>query len=157
MIITKLDLKQGYETIKLIIDILLDKHDIKYIACQDAPSTYKAIKTYYDIYTSFVVFNGGDHGYLGQDYNIKFRALHDYTHVINNLSFKFEDEKRLSDITSLMFFDVAYNQLNLSIFKSCVIIQIINAEIRGQIEYYEINKNYITDQASFIKSYLSVA
>jgi hypothetical protein len=156
MIINKNDLLQGYEDIKKIIDILLVKHDIKFIVCIDAPSKFKDVKQYFNNHGCFKVFSGGDHGYLGQEYNIKFRALHDYMHVMYNLSFKFNDEKQLSDITGLLFFDIAWNQLGLTTFQSWLILNIIQAEIRGQIEYYEDNNSYVPDQSSFIDKYLSV-
>jgi len=157
MNITKQNLLQGYEDIKQLIDILLVKHDIKFTACIDAPNKFKDVKQYYAKHNSFKVFNGGDHGYLGKEYNIKFRALHDYMHVMYNLSFNFKDEKLLSDITSITFINMAQGELGLDQVRSCIVSLIITAEIRGQIEYYEVNNSYVPDQVKFIDNWFNVA
>ena len=157
MNVTKQNLLQGYEDIKQIIDILLVKHDIKFTACIDAPSKFKDVKQYYAKHNSFKVFDGGDHGYLGKEYNIKFRALHDYMHVMYNLTFKFKDEKLLSDITSITFINMAQGDLGLDQVRSCLVSLIITAEIRGQIEHYELTSTYVPDQVKFIDNWFNVA
>ena len=154
--ITKDDIIQGYETIKEIIDIQLEKKDVSYQVSKDAPSTFKTMVESYDRLGTFLVYDGGDHGFLGKDYNIKFRALHDAMHYLLGLSFKFEDEKKLSMETQFEFMQVAYNDLGKTQWETWVIGQIIKAEIQGQIEYYEANKKYVSDQSSFVLNYLQV-
>lgn len=156
MNITKLGLKVGYEAIKKIIDVYIAENNIKFITSEIAPNTFKGMKSYFEDHGQFLVYSGGDHGYLGQDYNIKFRAVHDFMHLKNNLTFKFEDEKELSDITVLEFRSIA-SDLGLKIESRKVIGAIITAEIKGQIEFYELNKTYVADQKSFTNDYLSVA
>lgn len=155
MEISKLGLERGYKVLKRVIDIYIKQNDIKFIASEIAPNTFKGMKAYYNDHGQFLVFSGGDHGYLGADYNIKFRAVHDSMHLNKNLTFKFEDEKKLSDITILEFRSIAAELgYNLKVRK--ILGAIINAEIRGQIEFYEINKNYVTDQKQFINDYLKI-
>lgn len=129
--ITKQDILTGYENIRTIIDHLLEKNSIRFISSEIAPSTFEGVKQYYNDFNQFLVYSGGDHGFLGQEYNIKFRALHDHMHVAHNLSFKFNDEKMLSDITMSLFSSVAWNELNMTAWECYVIRTIINAEIKG--------------------------
>lgn len=155
--IEKHDLITGYSNIKRIINILLRTNNIRYKASSIAPSTYKAMVTTYEALDCYIVYNGGDHGFLGKEDNIKFRALHDAMHRENSLTFKFEDEKKLSDITKEIFMEIAWSTLNLTTWETWVIGEIINAEIKGQIEYYEKNNSYVEDQKQFITEYLGVA
>ena len=151
------DLIRGYKHIKRIINMLIRTNNIRYKASSIAPNTYKAMVTTYEALDCYIVFNGGDHGFLGQADNIRFRALHDAMHRENQLTFKFEDEKKLSDITKEIFMEIAWSTLNLTQWEVYVIGEIINAEIKGQIEYYEENGKYVEDQKQFITEYLEVA
>lgn len=155
--ITKQDLLRGYLNLMEIIDFYIDKNNIKYQPSSTASQNFEVIKKHYNNYGYLEVYNGGDHGYLGQYYNIKFRALHDFMHIKYNLSFKFEDEKQLSLYTKGEFWAIAWNDLGKSAWECFVIRQIIDAEIKGQIEYYETNKKYVDDQTKFIDSYLKIA
>lgn len=155
--IIKDDLFTGYNNIKRIIDMLIRTNNIAFRDSDKAPSTFKDMKQCYDKHGEYLVYNGGDHGLLGQEYNIKFRALHDAMHLENNLTFKFEDEKQLSDITKEIFMEIAWATLNLTTWETLVIGEIINAEIKGQIEYYEKHNSYVENQTDFIYDYLKVA
>ena len=179
-IIKKDDLERGYDIIKQCIDYYIKSHNIEFISSEIAPNDFEGMKAYYNDFGKFLVFNGGNHGYLGQEYNIKFRALHDYMHIKYDLTFKYNDEKRLSDITANKFMNIAYNQLNCTHWELYLVKSIINAEIKGQIEYYEknkdkiptnlmkaikeqlivepkVNKEYVKDQKEFINDYLQIA
>lgn len=154
--ITRQDVDKAYKNIKDIIDGMLNLNKIDFHVCPDAPSTYKAMRKAYEDSIKlngkgfFTVYGGGDHGLLGREYNIRFRALHDSMHYKYDLSFSFEDEKKLSDITKKEFMLHSYRILGLTQFETFVIGQVIDREIRGQIEYYEVNKNYVANQAEFI-------
>ena len=150
----KNQVNQGYEALKKVIDFYIKDNDIKYISSELAPSTFKGLTNYYNEFNQFLVYSGGDHGLLGQEYNIKFRAVHDYMHLTCNLTFKFEDEKRLSLLTQAEFANIAQNKLNIDNDSICYMIKVIDAEIKGQIEYYEKNKTYVADQTKFIYGYL---
>ena len=155
MKITKTELLKGYEIIKKVIDYKLQKNSVEFITSELAPNTYKGMREYFDEFGQFLIYSGEDHGFLGQEYNIKFRALHDYMHYNYNLSFKFEDEKKLSEITEKEFMYDAL-KVNATLQECLIVANIINAEIKGQIEYYEKNNEYVKNQAEFIESYLKV-
>lgn len=154
--ITMDDITKAYDLMKEIIDHKLVANNIKYISSELAPNDYKGMRQYRDDFGQYLVFNGGDHGFLGQDFNIKFRALHDHMHYTNNLSFKFEDEKELSRLTQWEFMQYAYNKLNVTQWDTWVLGQVIKAEIQGQIEYYEKNREYVTCQKTHVLEYLNV-
>lgn len=155
MKISKIGLERGYKVLKRVIDVYIAENNIVFIASNLAPNTFKGMKAYHDDHNQFLVFSGGDHGHLGTDYNVKFRAVHDFMHLDNNLTFKFEDEKKLSDITILEFRSIAAN-LGYNLEVRRILGAIVNAEIRGQIEFYQENKEYVKDQKQFINTYLKV-
>lgn len=149
------EIKQGYEHIKIIIDLLIEKYDIEYKAHSDCGTmTYAAMVGAYLASGKFIVYSGGDHGFLGEEYNIKFRALHDFMHYQTNLTFSFKDERLLSRITGALFSNMgAILKLNRSVRNN--IQAIIEAEIGGQIEYYAKHKKYVTNQKQFIIDYFN--
>lgn len=155
--ITRQDLTKTYDLIKQIIDIKLKRDDIKFTTSEIAPSKYDDMIRFYNEFNMFLVYNGGDHGHLGKEYNIKFRALHDFMHMNEKLTFSFKDEKHLSDLTCVDFVKIAYNELDATHWDIYLIKEVITAEIKGQIEYYELNKEYVKDQAQFINNALNVA
>jgi len=157
MKLTKSDIEQGYGILKEVIDHYIETHNIAFISSEIAPSTFEGMKAYYYDFGKFLVFSGGDHGYLGQEYNIKFRAVHDFMHLKYKLSFKFEDEKVLSGKTEADFGLIACYTLNKTASECHLLMAIIDAEIKGQIEYYEKNKEYVKDQREFINDYLKAA
>lgn len=144
-----------YDLMKQIIDIKLSELSVKYYPVADAPNSYKSMRKSYDDFGLFLVYNGGCHGLLGQEYNIKFRALHDFMHYTYNITFKFDDERRLSDITRAEFKEVA-ERLEASEFDKYLLDKIIAAEIEGQIDYYQLTGEYVEDQKEFILSKLKV-
>lgn len=154
--LTKTELLTAYNNIKKIIDLYIDSNNIQFIASPLAPNTYKGMRNYRDDMGHFLVFDGGDHGFLGEHYNVKFRALHDYMHYTYNLSFKFEDENKLSKLTAFEFYNIAWNQMGLTAKESYDVYMVINAEIGGQIEYYVKHNDYVKDQSKFILEYLNV-
>ena len=150
------DVIQAYHNIREIIDLLIERKGIKFEISDDAPSTFKGMKEFHENNGYFLVYDGGDHGFLGESYNIKFRALHDAMHLENDLSFSFEHEKQLSMVTQWEFMQIAYRELNKTQWETWCIGQVIQAEIRGQIEYFEANNKYVDDQKAFILDYLQV-
>jgi hypothetical protein len=153
MQITTQDITRGYELIKECIDFVIKRNNIQYIASPLAPNTYKGMRNYRDDMGHFLVYDGGDHGLLGEEYNIKFRALHDAMHYENELTFKFEDELTLSEMTSIEFSNIVV-KLGYSYRDSILVSKIVEAEIGGQIEYYKKHKEYVPDQTKFIYQYL---
>lgn len=152
--IKKQDVTNAYETINKITKGLLSLYKVSYKASKDAPNTHSKMLKSYAEKGYFVVYNGGDHGLLGEEGNIAFRALHDYMHVHHELTFSFQDEKSLSNIAKIEYMHYAYTVLGLTQWETYVIGRVIDREIRGQIEYYQENGKFIEDQASFVLTQL---
>lgn len=150
MKLTKQNIFNAYKIIKKIIDVELDTLNITYESSMKAPNTYKAMLDYFNRNGHYLVYEGGNHGIMGIDYNIKFRALHDHMHRTYALSFSFNDEKMLSDITAHRFQLLAKYCFDASHFETYCIGRVIDAEIRGQIEHYEQCGDYVADQKAFI-------
>jgi hypothetical protein len=150
------EIESSYEVIKQIIDVLLNRFSVSYRADSDCGTmTYEAMLGAYLSHGIFVVYSGGDHGFLGEEYNIKFRALHDYLHYATRLSFSFAHERQLSRITGALFSnEVGKLRGNRSTVRKTV-QRIIEAEIGGQIDYYEKHRQYVKDQKQFIIDYLT--
>ena len=154
--ITKQDIEQGYMNLKKAIDVLLERHDIQYKTTNDAPNTYRTMIDSRESKGYYIVYNGGDHGMLGEEYNIKFRALHDWGHYSYGLSFRFYEEKRLGELQALDLALVAWNDLGLTTWESYVIREIVKAEIIGQIDYFQNHGKYVADQSEFITNYFGI-
>lgn len=155
--VTLEDLERAYDLIRQCIDYCIERDKIKFISSELAPNTYKGMRQYRDDFGQFLVYSGGDHGMLGEEYNIKFRALHDAMHYENELSFSFKDERVLSEMTSREFFNIAYNLLGATIWESRVVYSVIEAEIKGQIDYYEKYRSYVPNQTEYILTYFNLA
>jgi len=153
---TKTELLYGYELLKKIIDQYIQDNNISFITSEIAPNTFKGMTEYYNDHGQFLIYNGGDHGFLGEEYNLKFRALHDYMHIVYDLKFTYNDEKLLSSITAFDFM-VLGRILGMNNDDLALVGNIVNAEIRGQIEYYQENKSFVDDQSKFIQEYLKVS
>lgn len=155
--ITKQDLLSGYENLKACIDKYLNIHEVAYQASSEAPSTYRDMVHFYETHGYFKVYSGGNHGILGKEYNIKFRALHDHGHLIYDLSFSFKNERILSDNQKRDMQLIAWNTLGLTAWDVHVIGKIIDCEIRGQIDYFETNGTYVVDQVAFVLNHFNIA
>lgn len=153
----KLELLQAYDDLKDFIDYYIETHKIRYKAKSNAPDTYKKLRASYNtLFGLIIVYDGGDHGLFGKEYNIRFRAMHDYMHYHHNLSFKFNDERKLSKITVDKFREYNHNTVNLSIDRFENVCNLIHAEIAGQIDYYEKHGDYVTDQTQYILNHFNL-
>lgn len=154
--LTLTDLNNAYANIKRITDYLLKRMGVKFITSELAPNTFKGMKAYREDFGQFLVYSGGDHGLLGEEYNIKFRALHDAMHYMLDLSFKFEDERKLSRLTAKEYAMVGYNVFELTQWEGYCIREVISAEIAGQVDYYEKHGKYVDNQTKFICNYFGI-
>lgn len=155
-------LKEFNKAVKLL-EIWIEKQPYKvpYSVSDNAPNTYKAmVKSYEKNKIFFVNGESSDKTiYSNKRYNIMFRAIHDKMHYNNKLTFSFEDEKKLSKLTEVEFRDWAIECGYIDFCPEIVdhVCKIINAEIRGQIEYYEKNKDFVLDQKAYVMEYVGVA
>mgnify|MGYP000309156475 CR=1 FL=1 len=149
------DLQDAIKALQLFCNV--ESLSVPYFTANEAPSTYKSMREYRDKHHMFCIFDGGSEDtILPYRSNIEFRAIHDKMHYDLKLTFTFKDEKKLSNITSLKVFKwlrqrgftkkVAYNTFKL-----------VNAEIKGQIEYYERKNKFLDNQTEYIKTWLGVA
>lgn len=154
-------LKEFNQAIKLLeIWIEKESHKVPYSVCDNAPNTFNEMVRSYKANKIFFV-NGEASDttiYSHKRYNIMFRAIHDKMHYNTGLTFSFEDEKTLSDVTEIEFRDWAIECGYIDFCPKTVdnVCKIIEAEIKGQIEYYEKYKKYIDNQKEFVLQYLKV-
>lgn len=149
---TKTELELGYNLLKGAIRDYIDMYQVSYKVTDNAPSTYNDMVESREALGYFVVYNGGDHGHLGWVFNAMFRAVHDHGHFTEKLTFKFNDERQLGKLQAVQLATMPcvpkkYRELVRSI---------VLAEINGQIDYYEQNKEYVKDQTEFINNYMGV-
>lgn len=122
-----------------------------------APNTYKDMRESYDKHKIFFINSEASDTtiYSHKKYNIMFRAIHDKMHYDYELSFKFEDEKTLSKITEQVFLQWCLDN-NKCLDTAFNAMKVINAEIRGQIEFYEENNDFVVNQKEYVLDYLNV-
>jgi hypothetical protein len=143
------------EILSGFIDV--ESQKIDYRESETAPSTYKAMRETRDRLGYFVIYNGASlTSIFSPEINVKFRAVHDSFHYFFELGFTFNEEKHLSELQALDFYFTAL-RAGYSELIADSIYKIVNAEIRGQIEYYEKNKKFIKNQREYILNYLNVA
>ena len=151
----KSDFDQACNILELFIDANI--HAVPFRVVDDAPSSYKSMRAFYH-----------DHGYFGINgqasnktiyssalKNIQFRAIHDQMHYTHKLTFSFKDEKILSQLTAQKVRSWAWDN-GFTAFQCSNVYKLVNAEIKGQIEFYEKNKQFIDDQSAYIMKYLGV-
>lgn len=131
---------------------------VRYMTSLNAPNTYKKMISHRNEHGHFLVFSGKSDTtiFSSQELNIKFRALHDKMHYDLGLTFSFKDEKKLSTLTGLSVFNWLKKQ-GYSLEIAYHALKIVNAEIAGQIEYYERRGKFLENQREYIETYLQVA
>lgn len=152
---TKQELLDDYKALTHCIDEYISKYDIKFISSELAPSTYKGMINYREEFGQFLVYSEGDHGFLGQEGNIKFRAVHDHGHYTLGLDFSVKDETELSNHSMYEFSGIA-KDLGYSQEIADNIARIIDCEVRMQREYYDITGEYVENQRQFVMGKLLV-
>jgi len=151
----KSELLEAYKALTHCIDEYISKYDIKFISSELAPSTYKGMIEYREEFGQFLVYSEGDHGFLGQEANIKFRAVHDHGHYTLGLNFSVKDETELSNHSMYEFRGIA-KDLGYSQEISDNVAKIIDCEVRQQREYYDITGEYVENQRQFVMGKLLV-
>lgn len=113
----------------------------------DAPNSYEALKKDYAIKGIITVYDGGCDKtiYSTPELNHAFRAWHDYTHLKHDLDFSRRGEFSVCDIQLdlLRVYNVPDYYLN-----------IFEADIKGQILYYNKHKKFVDNQIKFVLDYV---
>lgn len=151
----KSELLEAYKALTQCIDKYIDTYKIRYSSSELAPSTYDAMVKYRETFGEYLVYNEGDHGFLGKEYNIKFRACHDHGHYTLGLNFSVSDEIELSNHSMYEFRTIA-KDLGYSAEIADNVTKIIDCEVREQRLYYRDSGEYVRDQKQFVMSRLIV-
>ena len=146
---TLTELNRAYVVLTHCIDQYISTHDVKFSVSEIAPSNYKRMIEYRSKFGHFLVSSEGDHGLLGKEYNIKFRAVHDHGHYTLGLNFSVKDELELSEHSAYEFRSIAKG-LGFEV-EADNVYKIIEAEVKEQRLYYARTGQYVADQAAFIK------
>lgn len=151
----KSDFDQACNILELFIDSYVSR--VAYKVVDNAPSSYKAMRIFKVKHGYFGIEGGASDKtiYSTPLKNIQFRAIHDYMHFTEELTFSFKDEKILSEFTAQKIRSWAWDN-GFTAFQCSNVYKLVNAEIKGQIEYYEQHKQFINDQSAYIKQYLGV-
>lgn len=152
---TKQELLEAYRALTHCIDQYITNFDIQYLSSDLAPSTYKDMVAYRKNFGQFMVYSEGDHGFLGKEANIKFRACHDHGHYTLGLNFSVKDETELSNHSMYEFRTIA-KDLGYSQEIADNVAKIIDCEVRMQREYYDITGEYVENQRQFVMGKLIV-
>lgn len=152
--------RQDYEKALEILELYIESESkkVNYKTSLDAPSKYLEMRKFRDENGYFLIYSGASETtiFSSNEINIKFRAIHDAEHYNNKLNFSFNDEKLLSELqaskAALWAYGAGYTQ-----FESYNVLKIVNAEIKGQIEYYEVNGKFLENQKEYIENYLKVS
>lgn len=149
---------QSYEfdlAIKALENIVLPEAirrlGIEYKTSLDAPNTYKALKLHRENSGHFLIYSGDCSNtiYSSADYNIMFRAWHDFVHYHYGFTFKAYDEVR----TALVQIDFARSILETYCLSErlieCVVL-VLQADIIGQVQYYTKTGQFVSNQRQFV-------
>jgi hypothetical protein len=116
--------------------------------------TFAKVQAHYEKTGKILVWKGASDNtiFSSPQFNHIFRAWHDYHHLKHNLAFDKEGE----------------NQVMLEQYKDCLniglgakmenfIFSVLDAEINGQVEYFETMGYFPEDQKAFTLSYIKQA
>lgn len=123
---------------------------------EDAPNTFKDMKAFYEKYGYLGISNEGNTTSIySPNINIKFRKWHDYIHLVYDLSFSQTDEHLVSAIQCQRAY---LKGLELGYSESIVndMLKVLEADTRGQVDYYFKHKDFVPNQSKFILDYLGV-
>lgn len=141
----------------VVMPNIIEHYGIQYQTAKDAPNTYKALRNSRDNLGYFLVYSGDSDNtiYTHERFNHMFRAWHDYIHYEYGFNFKPENEVR----TALVQCDQARTMMETLRIDSEVIghvIQILKADIIGQVHYYTKTGQYVSNQYHFVTGLLGI-
>ena len=150
-----LEFNKSLKIIESFIDSKIS--EVSYKVVGNAPEKYSdMVRLYND--TGYFHINGESSNltiHTNPKYNIKFRAIHDKMHYDFKLDFKFNSEILLSKITECVLFAWAHDQ-GYAVHDIDNACKIVDAEINGQIKYYQENGDFVKNQREFVLNYLSI-
>lgn len=134
------------------IDCIIQDLGINYYTVNDPDNTgsFEHCKEMYKRYGLLEIdeSNSGQTIYSSSEYNIKFRAWHDYVHITNNFPFTYEGEEATKRIQQahVNFFGRKFGLNAGQQWAACLLLDI---EITDQLEYYIKHGTHVEDQYEF--------
>jgi hypothetical protein len=128
---------------------LIRKYKIDWYPTMDAPESYSELRRRYALMTAIPIAKYGCENSLydvfgdGPEDNMKFRAVHDWIHITNNLDFSTKAEILVAE------HHVAFA---MKIGLSDLAIQLLEIDTVGQILYYDKHKEFVNNQSNFVMS-----
>jgi hypothetical protein len=149
--------KERFKRAVFNLQTILMSLNLEYVALLDAPNTFEKVKQSFLDTNLYIVYSGGSENTIFTDkkFNYLFRAWHDALHIKNNLSFSFKDETILGNIQANEARNIAI-ELKMSLEEARDVADVVHAEVVGQIEYYQVYRNYVDDQKKYVMGYLGV-
>lgn len=143
--------QSAVDRLAAIISRLLDRHGITFTTSPAAPDTWEKLRDAHGADpTTLVVWDGAsDKAIWSAEANFRYRALHDYHHIIGGYSFTSEDEKKVSAKQA--------NEIIRECFGSggdVSPVVVFWAEAVGQVEHVDKHGTFPVDQKAFALAYL---
>lgn len=128
-------------------------------ASSDAPDTYKKmVASYYQNNKEVIVWDGASETAIwGSDYNVMFRAWHDFNHIQLQADFSVIGETQVLCKQQQQYIQWRKSSLAQPAMDNIDVIalELLRIEILGQRYYYEAGHGYVEDQTKFAKNILA--
>lgn len=114
----------------------------------EAPETYKELLEYADSMVIPINCNGSSSSIYSKPHiNTLFRFWHDVIHIEEGLGFTLMDEGKVADI---------HIEEGREFGLSSLALQILEADTKGQVEYYYKHNKFVDNQKAFVQSCLRI-
>ncbi len=145
------DINEAVEDLKIFFDVMAYECTQKgwsYYTSDKAPESYKELKeTSLGLFLSIPIATAGnDTAIYGAIANVEFRFWHDVLHLENDVDFSHAGELAIVNKHLEAAEKYGLNQLA----KDILLI-----DTKGQVDYYYKHKRFVTNQETFIHTYLN--
>jgi hypothetical protein len=120
----------------------------------EAPNSFRALKYEFQARGRITVYDGGCSNTIfdDPDINVMFRAWHDWCHLKGNYDFRLVGEMQaaymqMEHVVTLYGDGETGQQL-------CALI---DAEVIGQAQYYQLHTKYVQNQRAFVEAYIGTS
>ena len=143
------------ELVNALVNMLMPNGYHRTCSEELAPSTLHGAKHYFNKHGTVMVWTGASDNTIFGDpaVNWAFRAWHDYVHILWNLEFTPVGEAEVCAIQQQQarqyMEDRGYSPARIE-----AVVQLLEAEVNGQIEYQQKHGNFPEDQREFTKNYV---
>ncbi len=146
-------MKAMFPELNRMVDQIIADREIEYVLTDSQFLTFESITEYYCKNSKFIIWRGGSNNTIfgTPEMNHKFRAWHDYHHIIHNIPFTSEGEYR---VYMHQIDDINPYCDTIDKFKRCC--NILDIEINGQVKYFEQHEYFPEDQRAFMRKQLAI-